>query len=68
MSEAATFAVRLGAALEAAGLRPVTAESCTGGGVAEAVTAVPVAVSVRSGHGAGGAYRMRWPWAARDGA
>ena len=41
VSEVATLAVRLGAALEAAGLRLVTAESCTGGGVAEAVTAVP---------------------------
>ena len=41
MSGIATLAGRLGAALEAAGLRLVTAESCTGGGIAEAVTAVP---------------------------
>ena len=41
MSEIAALAERLGAALEAAGLRLVTAESCTGGRIAEAVTAVP---------------------------
>ena len=41
MNEAAALAERLGAALEAAGLRLVTAESCTGGGIAEAVTAAP---------------------------
>ena len=41
MSRIATLAERLGAALEAAGLRLVTAESCTGGRIAEAVTAVP---------------------------
>ena len=41
MNEAAALAERLGTALEAAGLRLVTAESCTGGGIAEAVTAAP---------------------------
>lgn len=41
MSEATSLAERLGAALRKAELRLVTAESCTGGGVAEAVTAVP---------------------------
>ena len=41
MSEVAVLAERLGAALRGAGLRLVTAESCTGGAVAEAVTAVP---------------------------
>ena len=41
MSEIAALAERLGAVLEAAGLRLVTAESCTGGWIAEAVTAVP---------------------------
>ena len=41
MNEVAALAERLGAALEAAGLRLVTAESCTGGGIAEAVTAAP---------------------------
>ena len=35
------LAERLGAALRASGLRLVTAESCTGGWIAEAVTAVP---------------------------
>ena len=40
-NEIATLAERLGAALGAAGLRLVTAESCTGGRIAEAVTAVP---------------------------
>ena len=41
MSEIAALAERLGAALRKAGLRLVTAESCTGGWIAEAVTAVP---------------------------
>ena len=41
MSETASFAERLGAALREAELRLVTAESCTGGGIAEAVTAAP---------------------------
>ena len=41
MNEAAALAERLGAALRSAGLRLVTAESCTGGGIAGAVTAVP---------------------------
>jgi len=41
MSEIASLAERLGTALKAAGLRLVTAESCTGGRVAEAVTAAP---------------------------
>ena len=41
MSEIGSFAERLGAALREAGLRLVTAESCTGGWIAEAVTAVP---------------------------
>ena len=41
MGGIAVLAERLGAALEAAGLRLVTAESCTGGWIAEAVTAVP---------------------------
>lgn len=41
MSEIASLAERLGTALKAAGLRLVTAESCTGGRIAEAVTAVP---------------------------
>ena len=41
MSEIASFAERLGAALRGAELRLVTAESCTGGWIAEAVTAVP---------------------------
>jgi nicotinamide-nucleotide amidase len=36
-----TLAVRAGRALLAAGLRAVTAESCTGGGVATALTDVP---------------------------
>ena len=40
MSEVAILAKRLGAALRRAGLRLVTAESCTGGWIAEAVTAV----------------------------
>ena len=40
MSEIASFAERLGAALREAELRLVTAESCTGGWIAEAVTAV----------------------------
>ena len=40
MSEVAILAERLGAALRRAGLRLVTAESCTGGWIAEAVTAV----------------------------
>ena len=41
MSKVATLAERLGTALEVAGLRLVIAESCTGGGIAEAVTVVP---------------------------
>ena len=41
MSEVAILAGRLGAALRSAGLRLVTAESCTGGGIAEAATALP---------------------------
>ena len=41
MNEIATLAERLGAALRSAELRLVTAESCTGGRIAEAVTAVP---------------------------
>ena len=41
MNEIAVLAERLGAALLEAELRLVTAESCTGGGIAEAVTAVP---------------------------
>ena len=41
MREVAALAERLGAALRKAELRLVTAESCTGGGIAEAVTAVP---------------------------
>ena len=41
MSEVADLAERLGVALRNAGLRLVTAESCTGGGIAEAVTALP---------------------------
>ena len=41
MSGIAILAERLGTALEAAGLRLVTAESCTGGRIAAAVTAVP---------------------------
>ena len=41
MSEFADLAERLGAALRRAGLRLVTAESCTGGRIAEAVTSVP---------------------------
>ena len=41
MSEIAVLAERLGATLAKAGLRLVTAESCTGGRIAEAVTAVP---------------------------
>ena len=41
MSEIATLAERLGTALRGAGLHLVTVESCTGGGIAEAVTAVP---------------------------
>lgn len=41
MNEIATLAGRLGAALRRAKLRLVTAESCTGGWIAEAVTAVP---------------------------
>ena len=41
VSEVSALALRLGAALEAAGLRLVTAESCTGGGIAEAMTAAP---------------------------
>ena len=40
MSETAVLAERLGAMLGAAGLRLVTAESCTGGWIAQAVTAV----------------------------
>ncbi len=40
MSGTAALAERLGAALRRAGLRLVTAESCTGGGIAQAVTAV----------------------------
>ena len=40
-SEIPILAERLGAALREAGLRLVTAESCTGGRIAEAVTAVP---------------------------
>ena len=41
LNEIATLAERLGAALRKAELRLVTAESCTGGWIAEAVTAVP---------------------------
>lgn len=41
MSGIVILAERLGAALEAAGLRLVTAESCTGGRIAAAVTEVP---------------------------
>ena len=41
MNEIATLAERLGVALRRAELRLVTAESCTGGRIAEAVTAVP---------------------------
>ena len=41
MSEIATLAERLGVALRRSGLRLATAESCTGGWIAEAVTAVP---------------------------
>ena len=41
MSEVAVLAERLGGALRKAELRLVTAESCTGGWLAEAVTAVP---------------------------
>lgn len=41
MNEVAILAIRLGAALRSAGLRLVTAESCTGGRIAEAVTAQP---------------------------
>ena len=41
MIEVAALAERLGAALGRAGLRLVTAESCTGGWIAQAVTAVP---------------------------
>ena len=41
MSEVATLAERLGVALRKAELRLVTAESCTGGWIAEAVTTVP---------------------------
>ena len=41
MNGAAVLAERLGVALVGAGLRLVTAESCTGGGLAEAVTSVP---------------------------
>ena len=40
MSEIAALAECLGAALRKAGLRLVTAESCTGGWIAQAVTAV----------------------------
>ena len=35
------LAAQLGAACQAAGLRVATAESCTGGGVAEAITRLP---------------------------
>ena len=41
MSELAALAERLGVVLRNAGLRLVTAESCTGGGIAESVTALP---------------------------
>ena len=41
LNEIAALAERLGAALRKSGLRLVTAESCTGGWIAEAVTAVP---------------------------
>ena len=41
MIEAGVLAERLGAALRGAGLRLVTAESCTGGGLASVVTSVP---------------------------
>ena len=41
MSEIAALAERLGVALRRSGLRLATAESCTGGWIAEAVTAVP---------------------------
>ena len=40
MNGVAAVAERLGAALTGAGLRLVTAESCTGGGLAEAVTSI----------------------------
>ena len=41
MNDIACLAERLGASLRKARLRLVTAESCTGGWIAEAVTAVP---------------------------
>ena len=41
MNEIAALAERLGAALVAADLRLVTVESCTGGKIAEAMTAAP---------------------------
>ena len=41
MNGATVVAERLGVALVGAGLRLVTAESCTGGGLAEAVTSIP---------------------------
>ena len=41
MSDVGVLAERLGTVLCKAELRLVTAESCTGGGIAEAVTAVP---------------------------
>ena len=41
MSDLAVLAERLGSVLRKAELRLVTAESCTGGWLAEAVTAVP---------------------------
>ena len=41
MNGFAALAERLGAALRDAGLRLVTVESCTGGGLAEVVTSVP---------------------------
>ena len=41
MREFAALAERLGVVLRDAGFRLVTAESCTGGGIAESVTALP---------------------------
>ena len=41
MNGVTAVAERLGAALTSAGLRLVTAESCTGGALAEAVTSIP---------------------------
>ena len=41
MSEVDALAAQVGARLKAAGAMLVTAESCTGGGVAQAITSVP---------------------------